>query len=96
MPRGDKTGPEGIGPITGRKLGFCVGNENPGFYYDGLMNQFGNSRGRFHRKYSHKSFFQRRRFWTESHHEQLGDQNQIKEEIALLQKRINQLESKLK
>ena len=31
MPRGDKTGPMGQGPITGRGLGFCAGYDTPGF-----------------------------------------------------------------
>ena len=31
MPRGDKTGPQGAGPMTGRRLGLCVGNDRPGF-----------------------------------------------------------------
>lgn len=31
MPRGDRTGPEGEGPRTGRALGFCAGYEQPGF-----------------------------------------------------------------
>ena len=31
MPRGDKTGPEGFGSMTGRRMGTCVGNANPGF-----------------------------------------------------------------
>jgi len=31
MPKGDKTGPEGKGPQTGRKQGFCMGNDKPGF-----------------------------------------------------------------
>ena len=30
MPNGDKTGPEGKGQQTGRKLGFCSGNDKPG------------------------------------------------------------------
>lgn len=33
MPRGDKTGPAGAGPMTGRRLGFCVGNDQPGTFY---------------------------------------------------------------
>lgn len=32
MPRGDKTGPEGFGSMTGRRMGSCIGNVNPGFY----------------------------------------------------------------
>ena len=31
MPRGDRTGPFGEGPKTGRQMGYCAGNENPGF-----------------------------------------------------------------
>lgn len=32
MPRGNGTGPYGLGPMTGRAAGFCVGNTVPGFY----------------------------------------------------------------
>jgi hypothetical protein len=31
MPRGDRRGPEGAGPMTGRALGYCAGNDKPGF-----------------------------------------------------------------
>lgn len=31
MPRGDRTGPNGMGSRTGRGLGFCAGNEEPGY-----------------------------------------------------------------
>ncbi|AEE15259.1 hypothetical protein Thena_1649 [Thermodesulfobium narugense DSM 14796] len=31
MPRGDGTGPLGLGPMTGRGLGYCSGNTLPGF-----------------------------------------------------------------
>ncbi|MFW5987806.1 MAG: DUF5320 domain-containing protein [bacterium] len=34
MPRGDKRGPEGFGPMTGRALGYCAGNDRPGFAVD--------------------------------------------------------------
>ncbi|MFH0759595.1 MAG: DUF5320 domain-containing protein [Bacteroidota bacterium] len=30
MPGGDRTGPSGEGPITGRGLGYCRGNDDPG------------------------------------------------------------------
>ena len=30
MPGGDRTGPAGMGPRTGRAAGFCAGNEVPG------------------------------------------------------------------
>jgi hypothetical protein len=31
MPRGDRTGPLGMGPMTGRGAGLCSGNTMPGF-----------------------------------------------------------------
>jgi len=31
MPRGDRTGPAGMGPMTGRAAGFCAGYNVPGF-----------------------------------------------------------------
>ncbi len=31
MPRGDRTGPAGMGQQTGRAAGFCAGFESPGF-----------------------------------------------------------------
>ncbi|MFO8052009.1 MAG: DUF5320 domain-containing protein [Thermoplasmatota archaeon] len=32
MPRGDRTGPWGAGPMTGRGAGYCAGYRHPGFY----------------------------------------------------------------
>jgi hypothetical protein len=31
MPWGDRTGPMGQGPLTGRKAGYCAGFSAPGF-----------------------------------------------------------------
>ncbi|RQV97738.1 hypothetical protein EH220_04460 [bacterium] len=31
MPGGDRTGPLGMGPRTGRAAGFCSGNDQPGY-----------------------------------------------------------------
>ena len=31
MPRGDKTGPRGAGPMTGRAAGYCAGYSVPGY-----------------------------------------------------------------
>ena len=30
MPRGDRTGPSGNGPMTGRQMGYCTGNDQVG------------------------------------------------------------------
>lgn len=31
MPLGDRTGPMGQGPVTGRALGYCMGFDSPGY-----------------------------------------------------------------
>lgn len=31
MPRGDRTGPQGVGPRTGRAAGYCAGYDVPGY-----------------------------------------------------------------
>ena len=41
MPRGDGTGPSGMGPMTGRAAGYCAGYEAPGYATPG----FGGGRG---------------------------------------------------
>jgi hypothetical protein len=35
MPRGDRSGPGGAGPMTGRGLGYCAGYPAPGYAADG-------------------------------------------------------------
>jgi len=34
MPQGNRKGPGGEGPRTGRGMGFCSGNDQPGFEQD--------------------------------------------------------------
>ncbi len=48
MPRGDRTGPWGQGPMTGRAAGYCSGNDRPGYAtvgYGGRGPGFGMGRG---------------------------------------------------
>jgi hypothetical protein len=46
MPGGDKTGPAGSGPKTGRGFGYCADNDQPG-YTQGFGQGFrGGGRGR--------------------------------------------------
>ena len=35
MPRGDRTGPTGMGPMTGRAAGYCAGYPVPGYMNPG-------------------------------------------------------------
>ncbi len=52
MPKGDRTGPEGKGPKTGRGLGLCSGNDKAGYLQDnpgqglGIGPRNGQGRGR--------------------------------------------------
>ena len=46
MPGGDRTGPAGMGPMTGRAAGFCAGYPAPGFVGGGYGRGFGGGRGR--------------------------------------------------
>ena len=50
MPRGDQTGPEGMGPQTGREAGCCAGHDIPGhahpFPRGGYDHGFGHGHGR--------------------------------------------------
>ncbi|HNW28613.1 MAG TPA: DUF5320 domain-containing protein [Spirochaetota bacterium] len=44
MPRGDRTGPRGMGPMTGRGSGLCRGNDPPG-YTGAVGGRFAGPRG---------------------------------------------------
>jgi hypothetical protein len=44
MPRGDRTGPNGQGPLTGRRMRFCTGNRPPR-YFDDPLYVYGGGRG---------------------------------------------------
>lgn len=48
MPRGDRTGPRGAGPMTGRAAGYCAGYSVPGFMNPtgGYGRGWGRGRGR--------------------------------------------------
>jgi len=46
MPGGDRTGPWGLGPRTGRSAGYCTGSNMPGYANPGFGCGFGFGRGR--------------------------------------------------
>lgn len=45
MPGGDRTGPTGMGPMTGRGAGYCAGTGAPGFINRTFGGFFGRGRG---------------------------------------------------
>ncbi|MGB9005437.1 MAG: DUF5320 domain-containing protein [Candidatus Aminicenantales bacterium] len=46
MPAGDRTGPWGFGPRTGRGMGYCAGYPAPGYMHPGPRFGFGRGFGR--------------------------------------------------
>jgi len=46
MPGGDRTGPAGMGPMTGRRAGYCVGNAGPDAMNLGFGRGYGPGFGR--------------------------------------------------
>lgn len=46
MPAGDRTGPYGAGPLTGRAMGYCAGFPVPGFANPAWGGGFGRGWGR--------------------------------------------------
>jgi hypothetical protein len=54
MPRGDGTGPMGMGPMTGRAAGYCAGYAAPGFA-NPACGYYGRGRG-FRRMYPAAGF----------------------------------------
>jgi len=45
MPRGDQTGPMGMGPMTGRAAGYCAGFAAPGYVSGGFGQGYGRGVG---------------------------------------------------
>ena len=58
MPYGNRKGPDGLGPRTGRGLGLCSGSDTPGYLKNRgrrHFNQHGNGRG-LGRHHYHNSY----------------------------------------
>ena len=47
MPRGNRAGPRGMGPMTGRGMGYCTGYNTPGYMNPGGFGFYGRGRGAF-------------------------------------------------
>ncbi len=88
MPRRDKTGPAGQGPITGRGLGDCTGsrgNYGSGF---GFRHGFGRGRGYgqgfgFHHGYGYSYSAQDEKQWLEN------EIHSLKDQLAYFEKRLS-------
>ncbi len=92
MPRGDRTGPLGNGPRTGRGMGMCGGYDSPGFSRG--MGQGRNARmgGFFRRGFAGRGggFFAGRTVSDSEYKEMLrNEQAELKNRIEELEREIN-------
>lgn len=109
MPGGDRTGPEGLGRMTGRKMGLCTGNDTPGYanpqdvpgrgYGRGGGRGFnrGGGRGRGFGFGSGRGFgFRSRAAWNDEGSGQPAfRKDAYEEEVRILKEKVRELEKKL-
>jgi len=99
MPRGDRTGPYSEGPKTGRGMGYCTGNDRPGY-----MNSLSNWGGGFGRRLRGGSGYGRgagigfRHGYGNYYQEGVADVSEktlIENEIRILKDQLSALEDRL-
>jgi len=102
MPGGDRTGPLGRGPITGRGLGYCSGTNRPGYAIPPRYGRgFGRGRGR---GYGRGFWGRGRGFWGSDYYDPYYSTSDIEsypqrskeEEKSYLKNLISQLEDEMK
>ena len=89
MPGRDKTGPQGFGPLTGRRMGFCSENNSVANPQYGMGMRYGFARG-FHQGYGRglgRAFFNNQ---TNYDRKEL-----IQDQIKNLKTQLNNLEKEL-
>jgi len=92
MPGGDRTGPLGRGPMTGRGAGLCSGSTSPGYFNPGYgrrFNRWGSNFGRGFRGFG-------RRFWYREGYDISIPQPNMDEEKQYLENLVKSLESEIK
>jgi len=91
MPQGDRTGPNGQGPMTGRGRGYCAGFNSPGFMNPGFGRGFGRGRG------FRARFFQQQ---VQPIQPQVITENQekayLEDELKALKQEMQEIEKRLK
>ena len=101
MPHGDRRGPNGNGPKTGRGLGFCYGNETAGFTNmerGGRGVGYGRGRGfgNQHRYGGHGYGINQMRRYVQSDFVGVSEKTLIENEINILKDQLTALEERLK
>jgi len=95
MARGDRTGPLGQGPMTGRGMGFCSGNEFAGYaagtFGRGMARGFRGGQGR------RSGFFGFRNFGYSQNQDDNAQNRKraLENELEYLKKQVSGLESEI-
>ena len=96
MPGRDRTGPSGSGPMTGRRMGFCVDNNNQYFSNRGLGFQRGNRGGfGYGRGYGRGFGYGLGNQYIENN-PNVSEKTMIENDIRILKNQLSSLEEKLK
>ena len=100
MPGGNKRGPEGAGPMTGRGMGYCAGYDAPGYANAGPEAGFGRGMGwRNARGYGRG--FRRRTFHPDSAWDELAptreeELRELKTKAERLQRTLDEVNNRIK
>lgn len=101
MPGGDRTGPLGAGPRTGRGMGFCGGYQQPGYGFQagGFRGGFGFGRAGAGRGWRNRFYATGIPGWVPPTPEQetadlKAQADMLKTQLDAIQKRIEELSSK--
>lgn len=99
MPRGDGTGPMGMGRMTGRGAGFCAGFPTPG-YSNPISNRYGFGRGRgFRRMFYATGLTGWERFGYPSYpdiNEEVADEKEfLNQQVEYLEDQLQQIKKRL-
>jgi len=90
MPRNDQTGPYGEGPMTGRRMGACVGNQKQESFFNlGFGRGFRGKRMRFSSSHNQLDSLQK------NQNSQKSNKELLESEIINLKKRLEFLEKEL-
>lgn len=93
MPRGDRTGPTGDGPMTGGRRGFCAGYDVAGFQNDRIGMGMGYGRSFSRKGIGGRMSFRNRRYSDLSNSEDAN--NPLVKEISGIKEMLASLMDKL-
>ena len=95
MPRGDRTGPNNEGPMSGRGMGYCTGSNSTGFENNqgfGCRRGFGGGQGRGRGRGMGQRFCTNPQNYKEVSKEEILEK--LKENKARIEKAIKEIEQK--